>query len=43
MDEALMLQLSNALAGEETPRDALTKVRQEFDEILSGKLPVVYQ
>lgn len=43
MNEALMLQLSNCLAGQETPKDALDNAAKEFETILEGKLPVTYQ
>lgn len=43
MDEALMLQLSNTLAGECTPKEALDNAAAEFEKALEGKLPVTYQ
>lgn len=43
MDEALMLQISNTLAGETTPEEALNNAAEEFEKALDGKLPVTYQ
>lgn len=43
MDESLMLQLSNTLAGKSTPKQALEAVAQSYKKILNGKLPVTYQ
>jgi len=43
MDEALMLQISNTLAGKYTPQEGLDSVAESFEEILDGKLPVTYQ
>lgn len=43
MDEVLMLEISNALAGESTPKDALDKAAADCAVILEGKLPVTYQ
>ena len=38
-----MLQLSNTLAGECTPKEALDNAAAEFEKALEGKLPVTYQ
>lgn len=43
MDEVLMLELSNTLAGECTPQEALDNAAAEYEVILEGKLPVTYQ
>ncbi|MGI6117720.1 MAG: ABC transporter substrate-binding protein [Bilifractor sp.] len=43
MDNALMLELSNCLSGDETPQEALDKANDEFTTILEGNLPVTYQ
>ena len=43
MDNVLMLELSNTLAGKTTPKEALDKAAAEFEKILDGKLPVTYQ
>lgn len=43
MDEALMLQISNTLAGQSTPKDALDSAQESFEKALEGKLPVTAQ
>lgn len=43
MNEALMLQLSNCLAGEVSPQEALDNTAAEYETILEGKLPITYQ
>lgn len=43
MDEVLMLELSNTLAGNCTPQQALDNAAAEYEVILDGKLPVTYQ
>ena len=43
MDNVLMLELSNTLAGKTTPKEALDHAASEFEKILDGKLPVTYQ
>ena len=43
MDEILRLQLSNCVAGQATPQEALDTVAAEYEKILEGKLPVDYQ
>ncbi|MHB8063232.1 MAG: ABC transporter substrate-binding protein [Ruminiclostridium sp.] len=43
MNESLMLQLSNALAGESTPQQALDNTADSFNKVLAGKLPVTYK
>lgn len=43
MNEELMLQISNALAGQTTPADALTATQKAYEELLAGQLPVTYQ
>lgn len=43
MNNALMLELSNTLAGKTEPSAALNNAAAEFEKILSGSLPVTYQ
>ena len=43
MNEVLMLKISDVLAGNSKPEDALASAQEEFEKILSGKLPVSYQ
>lgn len=43
MDEILMLELSNAITGEETPQQALDNAAQKFTEELGDQLPIDYQ
>lgn len=43
MDEVLRLQLSNCLAGQVSPQEALDTTAAEYEKILEGKLPVDYQ
>ena len=43
MNEALMLQLSNALAGKVDSKTALDAVEKEYEKLLDGQLPITYQ
>ncbi|MGI6070077.1 MAG: ABC transporter substrate-binding protein [Blautia sp.] len=43
MNNVLMLELSNTLAGKTDPKTALDNTAAEFEKILSGSLPVTYQ
>lgn len=43
MNEELMLQISNALAGQATPAEALATTQKAYEELLAGQLPITYQ
>jgi len=43
MNEELMLELSNAISGLSSPKDALQAAQKKYEEILAGKTPVTYQ
>ena len=43
MNEALMLQLSNVLAGKAESKAALDAVAKEYEKLLDGQLPITYQ
>lgn len=43
MNEELMLQISNTLAGQATPAEALAATQKAYEELLAGQLPVTYQ
>ena len=43
MNEELMLELSNAISEQATPKDALQAAQKKYEEILTGKTPVTYQ
>lgn len=43
MNEELMLQISNVLAGQSTAKDALEAAQKSYEELLAGQLPVTYQ
>jgi multiple sugar transport system substrate-binding protein len=43
MNEDLMLQISNVMAGQSTPQTALAAVQQAYERMLAGQLPVTYQ
>jgi len=43
MNEELMLQISNVIAGQSTPAAALAAAQREYERLLAGQLPVTYQ
>ncbi len=43
MNEELMLQISKVMSDQATPKEALDAAAAKYEEILKGKLPVLYQ
>jgi multiple sugar transport system substrate-binding protein len=43
MNNAMMLQLSRAITGEISSGEALNNLQKEYEELLSGQLPISYQ
>ncbi|MDD2216234.1 MAG: sugar ABC transporter substrate-binding protein [Eubacteriales bacterium] len=43
MNEALMLEISKVMSNQSTPKEALNSCAAEYQKILDGKLPVLYQ
>lgn len=43
MNEELMLEISKVMSDQSTPKDALDACAKKYEEILDGKLPVLYE
>lgn len=43
MNEELMLQISNVLAGQSSSSEALATTQKVYEELLDGQLPITYQ
>lgn len=43
MNNEMMLELSKAVSGEQTPKQALDALQQKYEKLLKGQLPLSYQ
>ncbi len=43
MNNEMMLELSRAVSGEQTPKQALDALQQKYSKLLAGQLPLSYQ